>query len=123
MRISWRLCNNSEIHLWLWKVWSLVVCSQSSFYITKARKDDEIRQNTLFLRYEKINLVPSKQLLPNVTFQSTNYRKKELCVDNKVQEALGDVLQHAETKSVFTFQPIKRLVSTTVKNAKPAATF
>ena len=31
MRISWRLCNNSEIHLWLWKVWSLVVCSQSSF--------------------------------------------------------------------------------------------
>ena len=25
--------------------------------------------------------------------------------------------------SVFTFQPIKRLVSTTVKSAKPAATF
>ena len=30
---------------------------------------------------------------------------------------------HVETKSVFTFQPIKRLVSTTVKSAKPAATF
>ena len=27
MRISWWLCNISEIHLWLWKVWSLVVCS------------------------------------------------------------------------------------------------
>ena len=25
------LCNNSEIHLWLRKMWSLVVCSQSSF--------------------------------------------------------------------------------------------
>ena len=30
------------------------------------------------------------------------------------------VVQHLEMKSVFTFQPIKRLVSTTVKSAKPA---
>ena len=43
------LCNNSEIHLWLWKVWSLVVCSQSSFHVTRARKDDKNRQNTFFL--------------------------------------------------------------------------
>ena len=33
------------------------------------------------------------------------------------------IVQHIEMKSVFTFQPIKRLVFTTVKNAKPAATF
>ena len=33
------------------------------------------------------------------------------------------VVQHVELKSVFTFQPIKRLVSTTLKRAKPAATF
>ena len=26
MQIYWRLCNNSEIHFWLWKLWSLVVC-------------------------------------------------------------------------------------------------
>ena len=49
MRISWRLCNNFVIHLWLWKVWGLVVCSQSSFYVTRARKDDKNVQNTLFL--------------------------------------------------------------------------
>ena len=49
MRISWCLCNNCEVHSWLWKVWSLVVCSQSSFYVTRARKDDTNRQNTLFL--------------------------------------------------------------------------
>ena len=49
MRIYWWLCNNSEIHLWLWKVRSLFVCSQSSFYVTRARKDDKNRQNTLFL--------------------------------------------------------------------------
>ena len=41
--------NNSEICFWLWKVWSLVVCSQISFYVTRARKDDTNRQNTLFL--------------------------------------------------------------------------
>ena len=38
-----------------------------------------------------MNLVPNKQLLLNATFQSTNYGKKELCVDNKVRETIGDV--------------------------------
>ena len=38
-----------------------------------------------------MNLVPNKQLFPNVPFQSTNYRKKELCVDNKAQETIGNV--------------------------------
>ena len=33
------------------------------------------------------------------------------------------IVPHVETKSVFTFQPRKRLVSTTVRSAKPAATF
>ena len=33
------------------------------------------------------------------------------------------IVQHVERTSVFTCQPIKRLVSTTVKSAKPAATF
>ena len=32
-------------------------------------------------------------------------------------------VQHVELKGVFSFQLIKRLVSTTVRNAKPAATF
>ena len=38
-----------------------------------------------------MNLVPNKQLLLNVPFQSTKYRKKELSVDNKVRETIGDV--------------------------------
>ena len=33
------------------------------------------------------------------------------------------IVQNVEMKSVFTFQPIKRLVSTTVKSAKPAVSF
>ena len=36
-----------------------------------------------------MNLVPNKQLLLYVPFQSTNYRKKELCVDNI--KTIGDV--------------------------------
>ena len=38
-----------------------------------------------------MNLVPNKQLLLNVPFQSTKYRKKELCVDKKAEETIGDV--------------------------------
>ena len=41
--------------------------------------------------FVKKNLVPNKQLLPNFPFQSVKYIKKELCVDNKVQKAIGDV--------------------------------
>ena len=92
MRVSWWLCNKSEIHLCWWKVLSLVVCSsQSSLSVTKANKEDKNRQNTLFLFKENMNLVPNKQLLVNAPFQSTIYRKKKLCVDNKVQETVGDV--------------------------------
>ena len=38
-----------------------------------------------------MNLVPNKQQLLNVPFQSTKYRTEEFCVDNKVQETIGDV--------------------------------
>ena len=38
-----------------------------------------------------MNLVPNKQLLLNVPFQSTKIRKKVLCVDNQVQKTTGDV--------------------------------
>ena len=38
-----------------------------------------------------MNLVPNKQLLLKVPFQSTKYRKKGFCVDNKVRENIGDM--------------------------------
>ena len=38
-----------------------------------------------------MNLVPNNQLLLNVPFQSTKYGKKELSVDNKVREFIGEV--------------------------------
>ena len=36
-------------------------------------------------------MVPDKQVLLNNPFQSTKFGKKELCVDNKVREIVGDV--------------------------------
>ena len=48
MRTYWRLCNNSKIHLWLRKEWSLVVCSQSSFLVARAHKDDKTDKTRFF---------------------------------------------------------------------------
>ena len=50
-----------------------------------ATKTDKTR----FFFNKEMNLVPNKQLWINVSFQSTKYRKKRLCVNNKVQETLG----------------------------------
>ena len=58
------------------------------FHVTRARKDDKNRQNTLFLLKK---MLPDKQLFLNVPFQSNKYRKKELSVNGKVREAIGDV--------------------------------
>ena len=38
-----------------------------------------------------MNVVYDKQLLVNTSFQSPKSRKKELCVDNKVRDIIGDV--------------------------------
>ena len=57
-------------------------------------------------------------------FSQPNMERK-ICVWITKYEKLLErcIVQHVEMKSVFTFQPIKRLVFTTVKSAKPVATF
>ena len=52
-------------------------------------------------------------------------RERKKCVWTTKYKRLSEMcnVQHVEMKRVFTFQPIKRLVSTTVKSAKPAAMF
>ena len=104
------------------KCGALVVCSQSSFYVTRTRKDDKNRQNTI--------LLCQKRCYPTNNFYLMSHLKqpnieRENCVWTKKYERLSEmcIVQHVETKSVFTFQPIHRLVSTTVRSAKPAATF
>ena len=68
-------------------------------------------------------MLPDKQIFINVPFQSTKYGKKELCVWTTKYERLSEMCIVQHVQSVFTFQPIKQLVSTTVKSANPVATF
>ena len=69
-----------------------------------------------------MKLVPKKQLLLNVQFQSNKNRKNCLWTTKYKRLLEMCIVQHVEMKNEFTFQPIKRIVSTTVKSAKPAAT-
>ena len=36
-------------------------------------------------------MLPDKQFSLNAPFETTKYRKKEMCVDEKVRETIGDV--------------------------------
>ena len=53
-------------------------------------------------------------------FNQPNMERKN-CVTK--YERLSEMFIVPHVQSVFTFQPIKSLVFTTVKSAKPAATF
>ena len=46
-------------------------------------------------------MLHGKQLFNKVPFQLTKYRKKELCVDNKVRETIGDVYCPTCLKCVY----------------------
>ena len=85
-----------------------------------------------------MNLAPNKQLLLNVTFQSTKYRKKELCVDNKVPETIGDVYcptcrnekcVYISTKKTTSFYDCKKskaccnVLNNPFKDQKPTMVF
>ena len=71
-----------------------------------------------------MKVVPIKQLLPNVPFQSTKLQpinqERKNCVWTTKYERLLEmcIVQLVEMKSVFTFQSKKRLLSTTVKKNK-----
>ena len=69
-------------------------------------------------------MLPDKQMFIIVPCKSAKYGKKEVCVWITKYKKLSEmcIVQHVEMKNVFTLQPIKRLVSTTVKSAKPVAT-
>ena len=55
-------------------------------------------------------------------FNQPNMERKN-CLWTTKYERLSEMCIVPHVQSVFTFQPIKQLVSTTVKSAKPVATF
>ena len=98
-------------------MWSLVVCSQVPFMLQEHVKPTKTDKTRFFFSKKKMNLVPNKQLLLNVPLQLTKYRKKELCVDNKVRETIGDVYcrtcrnekcVHILTKKTTSFYDCKK---------------
>ena len=57
-------------------------------------------------------------------FNQPNVERKNCVWTTKYERLSGMcIVQHVGMKSVFTFKPIKRLVSTTIKSAKPAGSF
>ena len=57
-------------------------------------------------------------------FNQPNLERKNCVWTTKYKRLLAiGIVQNVGTKNVCTFQPMKRLVFTTVKSAKPAATF
>ena len=57
-------------------------------------------------------------------FNLPNVERKNCVWTTKYKRLLDMcIVPHAEMKSVFTFQPKRRLLSTTVKSAKPEVTF
>ena len=78
-----------------------------------------------------MDLVPNKQLLLNVPFQSTKYRKKGLCADKNVRETIGGVycptcrnekcvyISTNKTTSLYKCKACCNVLTIHVKNQKP----
>ena len=102
MRLSSKLCNNSEIHSRFWKWWSLVVCSQISFYVSKTRKDDKKSQTRFFFGKSRWICY-----LINICSMMSHFNQLQIerktCVRTTKYERLLEmcVVQHVGNKSVY----------------------
>ena len=84
-------------------MWILVVCSQIPFHVTRARKDDKNRQNTLLHCKKNMNLLHDKQLFnkspsgnnnnsPPITVNQTKKVKLIQTWDKRIRFLLADDL-------------------------------
>ena len=77
-----------------------------------------------FSLLKKMNWYPTNNYYLLSHFIQTNLERRNCVRTTKYRRLLEMcIVKHVEMKSVFTFEQIKRLVSTTVKSAKRAATF
>ena len=123
-RISWRLCKNCEI------LFSGCEKSGAWFFAQKGlftlRRHINIKTDKKHFFYVKKwwTWYPITKCSLLCHFNQLNIKRKNCVWTTKSKSLLEKcILHHVEVKIVSTFQPIKRLVSTTVKSAKPAATF
>ena len=86
----------------------------------KATKTDKTR---FFFAKKRRSWYPTNNCSLMSRFNQPNTERKNCVWTTKYKRIMEMcIVQHVKMKSVFTFQPIKGLVSTTVKSAKPAAT-
>ena len=87
----------------------------------KTTKTDKAR---FFFARKRLLWYPTNNYYLMSHFNQPNIQRKK-CVWTTKYEKLSEmsIVQHVEMKSVFTFQPSKRLNSTTVESAKPGESF
>ena len=93
------------------------------FMLQENVKTTKTAKTRFFLAKKRWTWYPTQNcwLMPH--FYQPNIERKNCVWTTKYNRLLEVfIFRHVELKNVFTFQPIK-LVSTTVKSAKPAATF
>ena len=101
-------------------VWANFACTKRLFNLSaeaiiKARNARLCVKCAIFLL--KVKQIPfSCRLVKGFTFLKRVQNQFKMLLEMCIVPQVG-------MKSVFTLQPIKRLVSTTVKSVKPAATF
>ena len=108
IRDYWSSYDYSEIHFWLYRVWSLVTCSQKKPFRGQEHQKNKNYWNTLFGQKDEPVAWQASVLQCFISIsQKTKQERFTLYVDNKDQVVIGYVfVQNVKTRSVFTFQPI-----------------
>ena len=92
------------------------------FTLQEHEKTTQTDKTRFFFARKRWTWYPTNNYYSSSHFNQPN-KEKNNCVWTRSILLEIRIAKHVEIKNVFTFQPIKRLVSTTVKSAKPAATF
>ena len=97
---------------------------QVPFMLQEHVKTTQTDKTRFFFAKKRWTWCPTNNYYLMSHFNQPNMERKN-CARTTKYERLSEmcIVRHVEMKSVFTIQPIKRLISTTVKSAKLAATF
>ena len=109
---------------------SIYVCDNCGAWLFVQKVPFNLQEHVKTTKTDKTRFFFAKKMLPDnqfflmPRFNQPNIERKN-CVWTTKYERLSElsIVQHVEMKCVFTSQPIKRLVSTTVKSAEPAVSF
>ena len=138
----YRLCGHWQLSRQIWTIfWSKNDSNYLDLKFKVFRKDDKkefrLVQNLTMgeaylnqfmrLRNQLVNAAENfareEHLTPVLIPTMSKDMDEQLKLPHKVVDVVDRAKRKICVKSVFTFQPIKQLVTTTVKSAKPAATF